>query len=194
MAVIIAGSRTEKNLAAAYARESMSYNRHSYFANQAKKRGYHQIGSLFLETADNHLEHARLFLTELHGTGTAVPVKVSITAVRVKSTVENLRASEKAAIEDANVVYARYAEIATQEGFQAIARLFKEIGVIGLTHGERFHILAQQVDTETVLTRDRLVRWKCRKCGFVHEANKAPPECPACSASRCFFQQTEMLE
>jgi rubrerythrin len=194
MAVIIAGSRTEKNLAASYARESMSYNRHSYFANQARKRGYDQIGALFLESAENHLEHARLFLTELHGNGAAIPVKVSITAVRVKSTVENLRAAERAAVEDANVVYARYAEIALQEGFQAIARLFKEIAAIGLTHAERLHTLATQVDTETVFARDRAVRWKCRRCGFVHEAGSAPRECPACAAPRCCYQQTEMLE
>jgi rubrerythrin len=194
MAVIIDGSRTEKNLAAAYARESMSYNRYTYFARQATKHGFDQIGHLFLEAAENELEHARLFLNQLPSAGSPIPVKVVITSVRVNSTVENLTAAAASATQDADVVYARYAEIAAEEGFQAIAALFRRIAGIAIVHARRFKVLAQQVETESVFKRKHLVRWKCRRCGFVQEGMAAPAECPGCAGQQSFYEQTEMLE
>jgi rubrerythrin len=194
MAVIIKGSRTEKNLAAAYARESMAYNRYAYFASKAEKQGYQQISALFLETAANRLEHSGQFLEALHADLSPIPVVVVITATPIASTFNNLVAAEKSEKEDAGQVYQRYAEIATEEGFQAIAELFLTMGQIEQFHAERFAILAKQVETETVFKRARLVRWKCRNCGYVHEAMTAPKQCPACGHKQSFYEQNELLE
>lgn len=194
MALQLKGSRTEKNLAAAFAGKSMARNRYTYFASVAKKQGFEQISAIFLETAGNEIELAKRFLEFMESDGTPVPIRTTVPAVTIGSTIDNLKGAADQEKEECEVVYKRAAEIAQQEGFDDISRIFTTIAEVGKEHERTFRILAKQVESGTVFKRNRLVRWKCRNCGFIIENNEAPNECPACGHPQGFYQIQEVLE
>ena len=188
------GSRTEKNLAIAFAGESMARNRYTFFASVAKKQGYEQIAAIFLETAENEREHAKRFLKTLKGTGAPIHVQCEIPGSFIGSTLENLRQAANGEKSEHSQEYPRMAEVAEQEGFPEIADLFRKIASVELEHEKRFNILAHQVETGTVFKRDREVEWKCRNCGYVFRGFEAPAECPACGHKQGFYEIKEVLE
>lgn len=194
MSVPLKGSRTEKNLATAFAGESMARNRYTFFASKAKKEGYEQISAIFQETADNEKEHAKRFLKLMKGDGTPVHVQFSVPAVSIGTTLENLKASAEGELEEHSQAYPHMAAIAEQEGFDEIARIFRAIASVEREHEQRFRILAKQVETGTVFKRDREVSWKCRNCGYVSRGTEAPIECPACGHEQGFYEIQEVLE
>lgn len=194
MTIPFKGSRTEKNLAAAFASECMTRNRYTYFARKAQKQGYQQIGAIFLETAENEKEHAKIFLNLMQSDGTPIPIRTEVPSVSIESTYENLVASAAGENEEHTKLYPHFAEVADQEGFEEIANQFRQIAGIEAEHEKRFNILAQQIQSTTVFKRNRLVRWKCRNCGYVYEGTEAPEICPACQHPQGFYEIQEVLE
>ena len=188
------GSRTEKNLAAAFAGECMARNRYTYFASKAKKQGYEQIAALFLETAENEREHAKMFLKLMKSDGSHIPIRTTVMAVSINSTLENLRAAASGEKEEHETLYPHFADVAKQEGFDEIAQTFLNISLVEAEHEKRFNILAQKVESGTVFKRNKVTRWKCRNCGYVHEGLEAPAECPACGHPQGFYEIKEVLE
>jgi rubrerythrin len=188
------GSRTEKNLAVAFAGESMTRNRYTYFASVARKQGYEQIGAIFLESAENEREHAKRFLKLMAGDGSPVHVQCTVPGIPVLKTAENLRAAADAELEEHSQTYPHMAAIAEQEGFDEIAKIFRAIASVEREHEQRFRILLSQVEGGTVFKRDREVLWKCRNCGYVHRGTEAPAECPACGHEQSWYEIKEVLE
>lgn len=187
------GKRTEKNLAAALASKAMASNRYTYFASKAKKQGYEQISALFLETAGNEMEHAKQFMAFMSGDGT-IPIRTTVLAASINTTLENLRLAAQDEAELSTKTYPMWAEVAESEGFNDIAKIFTVMAEVSEIHAERFQTLAHLVQTRSVFKRRRLVRWKCRNCGYVSEGPEAPKECPACGHEISFYEIKEVLE
>jgi rubrerythrin len=188
------GSRTEKNLATAFAGESMARTRYVFFARAAQQEGFEQIASIFLETAANEKEHAKKFLKLMKGENNQVHVQFNVPGIPVGKTAENLRAAANSKLEDHSRLYPRFAQIATDEGFTEIARIFGLIATIEAQHEQRFRLLLKQVEQGTVFKRDREVLWKCRNCGYVSRGTEAPAVCPACGHQQGWYQVKEELE
>ena len=167
------GTKTEKNLWAAFAGESQARNKYTYYASAAKKEGYEQIAALFLETAENEKEHAKLHLKSLNGIG---------------DTIANLKAAAGGEHEEWTDMYPRMAKEAREEGFTEIARVFEGIGKIEKEHQARYLALLKNVESGTAFQKQDKVKWKCRNCGFVHEGLKAPEKCPICSHPKAYFE------
>ncbi|MFH0967427.1 MAG: rubrerythrin family protein [Methanobacteriota archaeon] len=180
------GSQTEKNILAAFAGESQARNRYTFFASVAKKEGYEQIASIFLETAENEKEHAKLFFTLLPG-GDA-EITASYPAGKIGTTPENLKAAADGELHEWGALYPEAAQIADKEGFPQVAHIFKEIAKVEVSHERRYRRLLSQVEQSTVFSRDEQVRWKCRNCGYVHDDSKAPQICPVCSHPVSYFE------
>jgi rubrerythrin len=182
----IAGSITEKNLLKAFAGESQARNRYTFFAKVAKDEGYEQISALFLETAEQEQQHAKIFFKFLEGRD------IEITAVypagKIGSTVENLEASAKGENEEWTKIYEEFARVAKEEGFTKIATTFKLIASIEKEHEKRFNKLLSNINKNEVFQKNEKVKWVCRKCGYVHEGNKALENCPACGHSKAYFE------
>lgn len=168
------GSKTEANLAAAFAGESQARNKYTYYASRAKKDGYEQIASLFLETADNEKEHAKIWFKLLHD--------------GIGDTVDNLEDAAAGENYEWTDMYATFAREAREEGFDHIAFLFEEVGKIEKEHEERYRKLRQNILDGTVFLRDGKVYWKCANCGHIHEGLEAPEVCPVCAHPRSYFQ------
>ena len=164
------GTKTEKNLAFAFAGESQARNKYTYFASVAKKEGYEQIAALFLETAENEKEHAKLWFKLLGGLG---------------KTAANLAAAAHGEWTD---MYKRFAEEAREEGFEAIARLFEGVAAIEKHHEERYRKLLANVEKGEVYVKVGPNRWQCRNCGHIYIGEKAPDVCPVCAHPQSFFQ------
>jgi rubrerythrin len=188
------GSRTEKNLATAFAGESMARTRYTFFSRVAQQEGFEQIGSIFLETAANEKEHAKRFLKLIKGENHQIHVQFRVPGIPVGKTVENLRAAANGELEEHSQTYPRFARIATEEGFTEIAAVFNAIASVEVHHEQRFRILLKQVEQGTVFKRDREVLWKCRNCGYVSKGTEAPTECPACGHEQGWYQVKEELE
>ena len=167
------GSKTEKNLAFAFAGESQARNKYTYFASKAKKEGFEQIAAFFLETADNEKEHAKLWFKHLGGIG---------------STLENLKAAADGEHEEWTDMYKRFAEEARAEGFDAIAAQFEGVAAIEKRHEERYRKLAANIETGEIWVRTGENRWECRNCGHVYIGETAPEVCPVCKHPRAYFQ------
>ena len=182
----VKGTRTEKNLLAAFVGESQARNRYTFFASQARKEGYEQIAGFFLETADNEREHAKTFFSFLQGG--EVEIAGSFPAGVVGTTKENLHAAASGENDEHTAVYPEFARIAEQENFPAIARVFKAIGSIEKHHEKRYRTLLENVEKERVFKREDPVDWKCRNCGYVHTGKQAPKICPSCGHPRGFFE------
>lgn len=169
------GSKTEANLQAAFAGESQARNKYTYYASQARKEGYEQIAAIFLETADNEKEHAKIWFKELHGG--AVP-----------GTIENLKDAAAGENYENTVMYKEFAETAREEGFTQIAKLFEMVGEIEKHHEERYLALLKNVQDGLVFKKDDVAIWKCRNCGYIHVGKSAPKVCPVCKHEQSFFE------
>ena len=169
------GSKTEKNLMGAFAGESQARNKYTYWASKAKKEGYEQIAAIFLETADNEKEHAKMWFKELQGG-------------EILSTKENLLQAAMGEHEEWTDMYKRMAEEAKEEGFDRIARLFEGVAKIEKEHEERYRKLLAALDEGKVFVKDDIVVWKCRNCGHIHVGKFAPKVCPVCSHAQAYFE------
>jgi len=173
------GSKTEKNLLASFAGESQARNRYTYFASAARKEGYRQIEALFIETAENEREHAKRFLKFLEGG--MVEITASYPAGVIGKTAENLAAAAAGENEEWTVLYKEAAEIAEAEGFDEVAKAFRNIAKVEEKHEARYRKLLANIKNGTVFKKDKPVQWKCRNCGFIHDGDGAPDSCPACN-------------
>lgn len=167
------GTKTEKNLMEAFAGESQARNKYTYFASVAKKEGYEQIAAIFLETAENEKEHAKIHFKYLQGIGDT------------KSNLADAAAGENYEWTD---MYARFAKEADEEGFKEIANRFRQIGEVEKHHEERFRKLLDNVEDGTVFKKGSIVIWKCRNCGHIHVGINAPEVCPVCAHPKAFFE------
>ena len=169
------GSKTEQNLMAAFAGESQARNKYTYYASQAKKEGYEQIADIFLETAENEKEHAKIWFKELHGG-------------KVPKTIENLKDAAEGENYEHTTMYKEFAETAKAEGFEQIAKLFEMVGGIEKEHEQRYLALLKNIEEGVVFKKDKVVMWKCRNCGYIHVGEEAPAVCPVCKHAQSFFE------
>ena len=169
------GSKTEKNLMTAFAGESQARNKYTFYASKAKKEGYEQIAALFQETADNEKEHAKMWFKLLQGG-------------QIKSTAENLKDAAAGENYEWTDMYAGFAKIAKEEGFDRIAYLFEEVGKIEKEHEARYLKLLDNVENELVFSKDGDKIWKCRNCGHICIGKEAPKVCPVCEHPQSFFE------
>jgi rubrerythrin len=172
------GSQTEKNLQAAFAGESQARNKYTYFASKAKKEGYEQIAAIFLETAENEKEHAKMWFKYLEGGD-------------IKSTEENLLAAAQGENFEWTDMYKEFARVAREEGFTKIAAQFEMVGKIEKEHEERYLKLLENVKGGKVFIAEDVVVWKCRNCGHIHVGKFAPEICPVCSHPKAYFELRE---
>lgn len=177
---------TEKNLLASFAGESQARNRYAYFSSQAKKEGFEQISFIFADTAENEKEHAKRFFKFLEGG--EVEITASYPAGIIGKTAENLKAAAEGENLEHTVLYPEAAKIAQDEGFDEIAKVFLEIAKVEKEHEKRYRILLKNVESGTVFKRSSAVKWRCRNCGYVHEAAEAPNECPACVHPQAYYE------
>ncbi len=180
------GSKTEKNLLAAFAGESQARNRYTYFASVARDEGYQQIMAIFLETADNEKEHAKREFEFLKG-GEA-EITASFPAGVIGTTAENLKAAAGGENHEWTTMYPEFAKIAKEEGFDEIASVFTEIGEAEEEHEKRYLALLKNVEAGTVFKRATVVKWRCRNCGYVHKGKEAPDVCPACAHEQAYYE------
>ncbi len=185
----VKGTKTEKNLLAAFAGESQARNRYTYFASVAKKEGYEQISAFFTETAENEKEHAKRFFSYLEGG--MVEITASYPAGKIQTTLENLISAAAGENEEHTKLYPEAAEIADKENLKEIAALFRSIAKVEMEHEKRFLKLADNIKSGIVFKRETKVRWKCRNCGYVHENTEAPEKCPSCLHPKAYFEIKE---
>ena len=167
------GTQTEKNLLAAFAGESQARNKYTYFASKAKKEGYEQIAELFLKTADNEKEHAKLWFKELDGIG---------------STAENLAAAADGENYEWTDMYEGFAKTAEEEGFSELAAKFRGVAAIEKAHEERYRALLSNVEAKKVFEKSEIKVWECRNCGHLVIGEKAPEVCPVCNHPQAYFE------
>jgi rubrerythrin len=182
----IKGSRTEMNLLKAFAGESQARNRYTYFASQARKEGFEQIAALFEETADNEKEHAKVFFKYLEGG--MVEITASYPAGKIGKTEENLLEAAEGEKAEWGSIYPEFEKIAREEGFGDVASSFKEIAEVEEKHEKRYRKLLENIKKNMVFKKDKVVRWKCRNCGYVHEGKDAPDTCPACKHPQSYYE------
>lgn len=173
MANKYAGTQTEKNLEAAFAGESQARNKYTYFASVAKKEGYEQISSLFLKTADNEKEHAKMWFKELEGIG---------------STAQNLEEAANGENFEWTDMYEEFAKTAEAEGFADLAAKFRAVGEIEKHHEERYRALLKNIETASVFEKSEVKVWECRNCGHIVVGTKAPQVCPVCNHPQSYFE------
>ncbi len=169
------GSKTEQNLMTAFAGESQARNKYTYFASKAKKEGYEQIAAIFLETAENEKEHAKLWFKELNG-------------VEVPSTLDNLVSAAEGENFEWTDMYDEFAKTAKEEGFDRIAFLFESVAAIEKEHEERYRKLIENVEGGLVFSKDGDTIWKCRNCGHIVIGKQAPEVCPVCAHPQSYFE------
>ena len=170
------GSRTESNLMTAFAGESQDRNKYSYYASKAKKDGYVQIAQIFEETANNEKEHAKIWFKLLHDGG-------------IPTTVENLKDAAEGENYEWTEMYAEFAKVAKEEGFDKIAALFEMVGAIEKEHEERYKKLLANIQEGIVFSRDNDMVWICSNCGHIHIGKKAPELCPVCAHPQAYFME-----
>jgi rubrerythrin len=180
------GSKAELNLLAAFAGESQARNRYSFAASIARKEGYEQISSLFLQTADDEKQHAKLFFNRLQG-GEAT-ITAGYPAGVGGNTLAQLKAAAAGERHEWTTLYTGFADEAIQEGFKDVAELFKQVGAVEEWHERRYNKLAEAVQNQSVFKKPQKVHWRCRECGRVVEALEAPLKCPTCAHPQAFFE------
>jgi rubrerythrin len=180
------GTKTEKNLLAAFAGESQARNRYTFFASKAKKEGYEQIKGIFEETAANEKEHAERFFKFLQG-GKA-EIVAGYPAGVIGSTAENLEAAAAGEKEEWGTLYPDFAKVAEDEGFDEVAATFREIASVEKHHERRYLKLLDNVKQGKVFKKDKPVKWICRNCGYVYEGPEGPEKCPACAHPRAYYE------
>lgn len=180
------GTRTEKNLLAAFAGESQARNRYSFFAGVARKEGYEQIAAIFEDTEQNEREHAKLFFKQLQG-GEA-GITAAYPAGVIGGTKENLKAAADGEKMEWGTLYPAFAKTAEDEGFKEIARLFRQVGKVEANHEKRYATLLANMEKGEVFKKDVPEKWHCRNCGYVHDGKSAPLKCPACDHPQAYFE------
>jgi len=173
MIMNLKGTRTEANLMAAFAGESQARNKYTYFASAAKKEGYEQISEIFLKTAENEKEHAKLWFKALGGIG---------------NTAENLLHAAEGENYEWTDMYKHFAEVAEEEGFIDLAQQFRAVAEIEKTHEERYRALLKNIETKTVFEKENNILWECRNCGHLTYSKDAPEVCPVCNHPQSFFE------
>ena len=168
-----AGTQTEKNLEAAFAGESMARNKYTYYASKAKKEGFEQISALFLKTADNEKEHAKMWFKELGG---------------ISNTAENLLHAAEGENYEWTDMYDGFAKTADEEGFHALANKFRLVAAIERHHEERYRALLKNVETQQVFAKSEVKVWECRNCGHIVVGTAAPEVCPTCVHPKAYFE------
>ena len=169
------GTQTEKNLLAAFAGESQAFTKYNYYASKAKKDGYVQIGKLFVETANNEKEHAKIWFKLLHGG-------------QMPETTENLKDAAAGENYEWTDMYATFAKEAREEGFDHIAKLFEMVGEIEKEHEARYLALCKNIEEGKVFNREGKQAWICRNCGHIHFGEEAPEVCPVCAHPKAYFE------
>ena len=180
------GSQTEKNLLAAFAGESQARNRYTFFASVAKKAGYEQIWAIFEETAANEKEHAELFFKHLKGG--MVEIQASYPAGVIASTNEHLKAAAEGEKLEWGTLYPNFGAVAEKEGFPDVARTFRLVAKVEVSHERRYNKLLESLQQGNVFKKDQPVKWKCRNCGLVLEGSMAPDMCPTCNNPKSYFE------
>ena len=180
------GKQTEKNLLAAFAGESQARNRYTFFASKAKKEGYEQIAAIFQETADNEKEHAEVFFKHLQGGD--VEIMAEYPAGAIGTTEQNLLAAAEGEKMEWGTLYPDFSETAEKEGFPMVAHSFKKIAEVEAYHERRYRKLLENVKKKKVFKKEKVVKWKCRNCGYVHEGEEAPDVCPACQHPKSYYE------
>ena len=170
------GSRTEANLMTAFAGESQERNKYTYYASKAKKDGYVQIAQIFEETANNEKEHAKIWFKLLHDGG-------------IPTTAENLKDAAEGENYEWTEMYAEFAVVAKEEGFDHIAALFEMVAKIEKEHEERYKKLLANIDGDVVFSKDNDIVWICSNCGHIHIGKKAPEMCPVCAHPQAYFME-----
>jgi rubrerythrin len=179
------GSQTEKNLLIAFAGESQARNRYTFYAGEAKKAGYELIAAIFLETAENEKEHAKVFFKHL---GEGAAEIVAGYPFHLGDTLSNLLAAAEGENYEWTTMYQNFAEVAEQEGFKEIAASFREIAKVEHFHEARYRALAEHVKAGTMFKRAEPVTWHCRNCGYLVHGQEAPEVCPSCKHPRDYYE------
>ena len=174
MANNYAGTKTEKNLQDAFAGESMARNKYTYYASIADKAGYKQMAALYLETADNEKEHAKMWFKELND---------------ISDPAENLKAAAAGENYEWTDMYARMAREAEEEGFTELAAKFRMVAEVEAAHEKRYKALLARLKSETTFKTEAPLGWKCRNCGYIYEGEEAPEVCPCCAHPRAYFER-----
>ena len=180
------GTKTEKNLLAAFAGESQARNRYTYFASAAKKEGFEQVSAIFLETAENEKEHAKRFFKFLEGG--MVEFTATFPAGKIGTTAENLKSAADGENEEWTKLYPGAADIAQQEGFTDVAAAFRFIAKVEIEHEKRYRKLLENIVKGRVFQKEEGAVWKCRNCGYHHDGADAPDLCPACLHPKGYFE------
>ncbi len=186
MAKAIKGTKTEQNLLKAFAGESQARNRYTYFASAARKEGYEQIAGIFLETAENEKEHAKVFFKHLEGGD--LEISATYPAGITKSTRENLDHAAAGENLEWTTLYANFEKTAKDEGFLEIAESFKQIAKVEKFHESRYRKLSSNLQEGTVFKKQANIKWHCRNCGYIYEGSEAPKECPACKHPQPYYE------
>jgi rubrerythrin len=186
MAKSIRGTKTEKNLLAAFAGESQARNRYTYFASAAKKERFEQISHIFLETAENEKEHAKIYFKHLEGGD--VEIMAAYPAGVIGGTKSNLEAAAAGENMEWTTLYANFAKIAREEGFLEVAISFEQISKVEKFHESRYRKLIANIAGNEVFKKKTTVKWHCTNCGYVHEGPEAPKECPACKHPQSYYE------
>jgi len=186
MAKSIKGSETEKNLLASFAGESQARNRYTYFASAARKEGYEQIANIFIETAENEKEHAKVFFKYLEGGD--VQITATYPAGVIKDTKSNLEEAAAGENLEWTTLYADFAKTAKSEGFDEIAKSFEQISKVEKFHESRYRKLVNNIAQKEVFKKKETVQWHCINCGYVFEGPEAPAQCPACKHPQGYYE------
>jgi len=186
MSKALNGSKTEKNLLAAFAGESQARNRYTYFASTARKEGLEQMANIFTETAENEKEHAKLFFKHLEGGDTEITA--TYPAGMIKDTKSNLEAAAAGENMEWTALYQDFSKTAKDEGFPEVARTFEQIAKVERFHEARYRKLINNLAGSEVFKKKAAVRWHCINCGYVTESPDAPNTCPACKHPQAYFE------
>jgi rubrerythrin len=186
MAKSLKGTKTEKNLLAAFAGESQARNRYTFFASAAKKEGYEQISRFFLETAENEKEHAKVFFKYLEGG--EVEITAAFPSGVIGDTKSNLEAAAAGENMEWTILYAEAAKVAKEEGFPDVARSFEQISKVEMFHEKRYRKLADNIAKGESFKKKVSTQWHCINCGYVYEGEEAPKECPACKHPQSYYE------
>jgi len=182
----IKGTKTEKNLLTAFAGESQARNRYTYFASAARKEGFEQVANIFMETAENEKEHAKVFFKYLEGG--EVEIIASYPAGMIKDTKSNLEAAADGENMEWTAIYADFAKTAKDEGFPEVAQSFEQIAKVERFHESRYRKLVNNIANNEVFQKKQSTKWHCINCGYVFEGAEAPKQCPACRHPQAYYE------